>query len=62
MFRNQVRNASGAVSTLTDTASRVDTNQDQLDWILPHCRWVLDRDEWGFRPEGESEATLDADG
>jgi len=39
---------------LSDAASWVDANQNELDWIHPHYRWVLDleddRDEWGFRP------------
>lgn len=39
---------------LSDAASWVDAHQDQLDWIHPHYRWVLDidgdRDEWTFRP------------
>ncbi|MEF8800163.1 MAG: hypothetical protein V5A38_01930 [Halolamina sp.] len=39
---------------LSDAASWVDAHQDQLDWIHPHYRWVLDleddRDVWGFQP------------
>lgn len=39
---------------LSDAASWVDAHQDELDWIHPHYRWVLDidddRDEWSFQP------------
>ena len=36
---------------LSDAASWVDAHQEELDWIHPHYRWVLDletgADEWG---------------
>ncbi len=39
---------------LGDAASWVDAHQEELDWIHPHYRWVLDleddRDEWVYRP------------
>lgn len=39
---------------LSDAASWVDAHRDELDWIHPHYRWVLeledDRGVWTFRP------------
>lgn len=34
---------------LDDAASWVDTHRDELDWVHPHFRWVLDFDDatWG---------------
>jgi hypothetical protein len=39
---------------LSDAASWVDANQDELDWIHPHYRWVLNLEEdcsgWAYWP------------
>lgn len=39
---------------VSDTDSWIDRHQDELDWIHPHFRWVLDvpdnEDEWIYRP------------
>lgn len=39
---------------LSDAASWVDAHQDELDWIHPHYRWVLNLEEdcngWAYWP------------
>jgi hypothetical protein len=47
---------------LGDAASWVDAHRDDLDWVHPHFRWVLDVEEdvaWGY-PPGSDHATADA--